>query len=399
MYPNLPMALCDNPGIPCRLTSMMLTANAIDPPTKDEAQLIFKQYPHATEVSFQSPILVVVSPEPPAVTALTVGGAPAVFVPMISDFVKTPGRPGNPKLRDPIPRKSIDPNFWKLLGQIYALFEPFTPRIIGTCFRNIIVELMDDVDISTLPGVIGGRVAYYCVGRNSLKDEPNGRSRLLQPSDDTKDTTNYLPHGLFPGVYVEGESIGTSVGCTLQKDNVRRLVVANHGFEAPQTNVYHPLYHSNIIGSIDERWEHIDIALCELHAEASFTNKEYFDAPTPKRLVMSDSVMDEEGWCFVDGATTGSIPLLRCGLAYIVSGVPPSTYHELHQYRAYNLKVFGPGVGEVGRGICGAPVVSAGTDDALEGEVLGFFSWSKGDLAYVHAVDDMVAAGWNVADM
>ena len=92
---------------------------------------------------------------------------------------------------------------------------------------------------------------------------------------------------------------------------------------------------------------------------------------------------------------TGLITLLRCGLGYCIWH-PPSSYHEFRQYRACRLKVFGPGVGEVGRGICGAPVMSARTD---EGNVLGFFSWSKAHLVYVHAVDDMVAVGWNVVDI
>lgn len=131
----------------------------------------------------------------------------------------------------------------------------------------------------------------------------------------------------------------------------------------------------------------------------NFTNKEYFNAPSPKQFVMSDNVMDEQAWFYVDGVTTGLIPMLRCGVAYIAPDISPSTYHRLRHYRAYNLKVFGPSVGEVGKGIYGAPVVSRGTDEGEEGEVLGFFSWSQGDHVYVHAVDDMVAAGWNVADV
>jgi len=43
----------------------------------------------------------------------------------------------------------------------------------------------------------------------------------------------------------------------------------------------------------------------------------------------------------------------------------------------YNLKVVG-GIGELGRGICRAPVESAGTDDdESEREIFGLFSSSK----------------------
>ena len=50
------------------------------------------------------------------------------------------------------------------LKQIYGLFPALKPRMVGTCFQNVVVELMDTIDISTLPGVIGGRVAFYIVG-------------------------------------------------------------------------------------------------------------------------------------------------------------------------------------------------------------------------------------------
>lgn len=94
------------------------------------------------------------SAEPPPITPLTVGGPPALFIPMISDFVKTLG---NPKIQDPIPRHSTDSNVWMLLSVIYEHLRPFTPRIMGTYFQNIVLELMDNVDISTVPGVVAGR--------------------------------------------------------------------------------------------------------------------------------------------------------------------------------------------------------------------------------------------------
>lgn len=128
--------------------------------------------------------------------SLTVGGAPAVFVPTISDIVQTPGKPGNPRLQDPIPKQSRESNVWAFLEQIYDLFKSRKPRVVETCFQNVIVELTDTVDILTLPGAIGGRAAFYAVGRELLKDQRNGRSRLLQPTDRMKDTTNYLPRAV-----------------------------------------------------------------------------------------------------------------------------------------------------------------------------------------------------------
>jgi hypothetical protein len=137
-----------------------------------------------------------------------------------------------------------------------------------------------------------------------------------------------------------------------------------------------------------------------MYADIDFTNTDYFDAPPSQRLLHSDTVSDYEGWCWVDGATTGAIPLLRCGLAYVLPGAPNGTYRELQHYRGYNLKVFGPAIGSVSQGLCGAPVVTAGvTQEDEMGGVLGFFSYSLGDMIYVHALDDLVAAGWCLANV
>jgi len=74
-------------------------------------------------------------------------------------------------------------------------------------------------------------------------------------------------------------------------------------------------------------------------------------------------------------STAGYIPLLLTGLAYVIPGTPVRTSHELQQLPSYNLMVFGAGVGEIGKVLCGAPVVSCGREDDghPDGEVIGFF--------------------------
>jgi hypothetical protein len=364
-------------------------------PTTEEAASILKHFPQAKELVFRYPILVLGCPQPPPITPLTIGGVPAVFVPKVSDFVMCPGIPGNPRVKDPLSREQAASPTWTMLEFVYRVFEQYNPQVVGTCFRNVVIELLNDVAIEQLPGVVGGRVAYYAVGGTKLEDCRNGRVRLLQPSDGVRDCTNYLADGLCPGVFVEGAKRGTSAGCLLQRDTVQRLSVANHGFEESEINVYHPLYNTNIIARIDERWRHLDIALCQMLPNVDFTNTDYFDAPIPQSLLHSDTVSDYESWCWVDGATTGAIPFLRCGLAYVLPGAPNGTYHQLKHYRGYNLKVFGPVVGDVSQGLCGAPVV---TEEDEMGGVLGFFSYSLGDMIYVHALDDLVAAGWRLAN-
>lgn len=226
----------------------------------------------------------------------------------------------------------------------------------------------------------------------------NERVRLLQPSDGVRHCTSYLADGLRSGASVEGAEHGTSDGCLIQRLSVQKLSVSNHDFQESEINVYHPLYNTKIIARTDERWPHLDIALCQMHAAIDFADTDCFDAPTPQHLLHSDTVSDYEGWFWVDGATTGAIQFLRCGLAYILPGAPNGTYHELKHYRGCNLKVFGPAIGDVSQ-LCGAPVVTAGaTDDDEMGGVLGFFSHSSGDIISVHALYDLVAAGWRLAN-
>lgn len=60
------------------------------------------------------------------------------------------------------------------------------------------------------------------------------------------------------------------------------------------------------------------------------------------------------------------------GFDYILPSAPNATYHELRHYKAYNLKLFGPAIGDVSQELCGAPVVTAEVPEEDEmGDVLG----------------------------
>lgn len=368
-------------------------------PTEEEVLQIHSMYPMATEIVFRLPVLVIACPVAPNTTPLTVGGVPTVFVPKVSDYVTCPGQLGNPTIKDPLSSKFKDTNQWDVLELIYRFLEKHHPMVVATCFRNVVVSLHENVDIDGLPGVLGGRPAYYTVGDKALETIQSGRSRLLRPQDGLEDTTNYIDDILSPGVLVSGRTTHSSAGVLLERNNVRRLTVANHGFGDSETNVYHPLYRTNIIARLTpERYAYSDVALCELAEGIRFSNQTYFDAPAPRRLVLSDTVESTEGWCWCDGATTGAIPFLKTGFAYVLSGNPRAKFHELKLYRAYNMTVFGSAVGDVAKGLCGSPVVmDEQIEDDGEGDVLGFFRFGKDDTALVPVADSLINAGWQVA--
>jgi hypothetical protein len=56
------------------------------------------------------------------------------------------------------------------LDLVYRFFEKYRPTVVWTSFSSVIVELIEDVDIRTLPGVLGGWVAFYTIGGAKLDD-------------------------------------------------------------------------------------------------------------------------------------------------------------------------------------------------------------------------------------
>jgi hypothetical protein len=368
-------------------------------PSSEELHEIRAQFPEATDISFQHPILIIASPTPPSSTPLTVGGCPTVFVPKTSDYNQCPGHPGNPRIKDPLKVKFKDNNHWEVLELVYRFLEEYRPTIVSTTFASVIVELAEDIAIEKLPGMLGGWVAFYTVGGDKLENMQNGRARLLQPTDNIQDDTDYTSAGLTPGIRIAGRVDSGTAGCLLEKNGVRRLTVPTHCFDETEINVYHPRYGNNGIAKIVERWKDIDISLCQLASNINFTNTSYFEAPAPRELVRSDTVDGQWGWCWVDGYTTGAIPFLKTGLAFVLAGNRDAKYHELRHYRAYNLVAWGPAVGDVARGLCGAPVVMDADEDGMDGgRVLGFFRFARGETILVQVVDELINAGWQISN-
>ena len=98
----------------------------------------------------------------------------------------------------------------------------------------------------------------------------------------------------------------TSTG-TLLRDNRgnKRLTAANHGF-LYSDEVYHPSHAGRRIGEIGERFEALDIALIKLDPYISFSNRNYFEAFPPKRLLRSEEA--ENGiWSCANGISTGAV--------------------------------------------------------------------------------------------
>ena len=149
----------------------------------------------------------------------------------------------------------------------------------------------------------------------------SARARQTKPEPFVQDTSDYL--SLFgencPGVRVTSATIAddgshlpgsmsTTAGILLRDNHGnQRLTVSNHGFQN-RKEVFHPTETSKLIGEIDERWEHLGIALVKLNPSINFTNKTYFEAKAPRRLLSSHEI-PYGAYFSVDGMSTASCKL------------------------------------------------------------------------------------------
>jgi hypothetical protein len=144
----------------------------------------------------------------------------------------------------------------------------------------------------------------------------------------------------------------------------------------------------------------MDVGLCELPNTLEYSNKQYFTANPPKCLV-STAFVDEKlrrgSWFEAEGFTVGRVHLLYSGPAVGYEG--PPYIENPYLLQNYEFSYFGPEVGVAAEGLCGAPVVNQQEeDDELNGVVLGFIWLLDGRDLLVAAVDELLEAGWQIAD-
>jgi hypothetical protein len=400
------------PDDPMPFSLRDVSTGKVRAPTDEEFIRIQEEFPQCTGYRIFSPILILQCPEPPTSTPLTVGGLPTVFVPVLREYDPLGGRPGNPTLPDLggdafRVDESRYPTF-KLVEDALLLLSQHYPNIVRLQFKYnfwIVRVSSSNFDPFSYPGKFGRRtVVYTWPGQ----EKRHGPPRLTPFGSVRGDVTDYRAFGLSPGVKVVGEKMATSSGIVMQNGQLRRLSLALHGFEDTD-DVFHPdpLPQSHL-GTIDIRIPWIDVALCVMDERVTFTNKSYFTANPPKRLVTTQFVDSKLGvgtWFEAEGYTSERVHMFYSGPAvqYYDARVRDGEAYELTQLRRsrqYVLENLGPDVGDAQEGLCGAPVVHEQTEDEeMDGIVLGFV-WLKDDKSLVvAAVDYLVDDGWEVASV
>ncbi len=186
-------------------------------------------------------------------------------------------------------------------------------------------------------------------------------------------------------------SMSTTAGLLLRDNHGhQRLTVSNHGF-LHSDEVFHPSQSGTQIVEVDERREHLDIALVKLNPSVNFTDSTYFEAKIPRRLLRSHEILDG-AWFSVDGMSTRVVFMQAQGLTLDIPQRPQPTiditFFKRRIYRAFET------IGAAQReGVCGAALVE---DDTEGGGAAGFFQNGNSDFALSPCLDELIDRSWSM---
>ena len=395
--------------------------------TNQEGEWIVDAY-KATEISFEWPILIITTDQPPRPITLTVGGVPTRFLPPASTppaSLAGTAPYSNPRMPDPCPAitwpNHVNPTRHQMNELIKALQAFASIKKVYFFSYHITVELDIEDGVTykpkSLPGKVGGKLTTYHHSNETFFNTMNshGRERVIDPANYQtagtsatlpNDDTDYLANSnlITPGVKVSSgqlmnagplanTSMSTTAGVFLRKGSQIRLTVAHHGFLG-STNVHHPNPTSQVIGQIVEMYPELDIAMVQMIPanQGRASNSQYFQAEVPRRLV-GGSELRKWDWYELDSMSTGLLALFCDGIT-LAHPVRPAGHPKIEVSKwkpEAVLQVFGASNVTMRDGLCGAPIVYIGG-----GEVVGFFHLGNGMMAQSATLDDLVAEGWEL---
>ena len=389
-------------------------------PVKEEQAWFNTKFPDSV-IRTRWPILVIETKTPPAPLPLTIAGVAAKFV---------PPQPMLGPLKEHLPihitnnylnlRSSIDPVHFnipkwqkptmKQRQELVRVVSTFcNPKWIHVVYPYLIIELHIDsrsYAAGSLPRTIAGCTAIFHHQTTSVFEGMiiHGLPRLIAPAPEIEDTSDYLQahHVLSPGVRILSPlmtnvgpyatlATGTTAGVLLRDNHgQQRLTVAHHGF-LQSDNVFHPTEAGTHIGMIDQRFQHLDVALVKLNPSVNFENSSYFESRKPRRLLRGNEIM-YGSWFSLDGMSTGLVSLMARGSSMHLPPRPPVV--TAITYRDYTLlDAFGQMSTALQEGLRGAAIVE---DNVPDGGVAGFFHQGNGDFAMAPCLDDLVDLSWSV---
>jgi hypothetical protein len=187
---------------------------------------------------------------------------------------------------------------------------------------------------------------------------------------------------------------------------------ADSSKDADTNEAYHPRTSPEFrIGTVVQRYPDLNIALVKLNDNIQFSNRSYFEAPIPKKIGDTNRGVAEAGmaayikpWLFAESPYTGLVPFLCAGWRDGVTITNPD--HGFHHYKfdaEYILRSANLNLGVLREGISGSPmVIDNFNTSANQGTVLGFFTWTDGNIienASVPVLGELIVDGWEIVSL
>lgn len=388
-------------------------------PSNAEIEWICARY-QAVAVHVDLPDIIITTSQPPSPIPLTVACALARFLPQDLHLPTLPAgslRPYGTTKRDDVLSYSLPKFEIPSHQQSIEVIESFSPevhiRAVHFIPPQIIVELDPTggrtYDTKSLPATAGGLPILYHEGVEEYWKGVSQKAykRLITPTELVTDVSDYLfnhPHELSPGVCLSSAYLSrngaitlqwltTSAGVLVQKGGTRLMTSSDHGFPASE-EVYHPSPTGRRIGQIAQRFPASDIALVQLDPSISFSNRRYFAAPIPLRLISIEEIRAGD-WFEVDGMSTGRVDLCARGRSWY-NPTPTGSISLRVAYKAWRVEtafsLFGTIGAQVKEGMRGAPIVD---EDGRVGALLMGVD-EAGMWAHTPALDFLKSSGWSV---
>ena len=280
-------------------------------PSSSEVKEIFRAFPNCREVGAGLTLRLLFSHGalPPKPWPISVAGCPAKFLEHDENGKQPPedndqGVGGHPRKVLELPA-GLSPAKWQPLSSatITAIARCYkdqyglTAELMEWRWAMLIITAQEGFDITSfrlLPGRIGASkviVCYKASDQAVTKHHYEAALRAVLPEGEVRDDTDYGTD-LCPGIMLScgrGRSPGellTTSGIPLRaQDGQKFITVASHGFPGSSCPVFHPSAGGRIIGHVERRIEHCDIALLKLGPGYRYSAETFSGGDEPASVI------------------------------------------------------------------------------------------------------------------
>ena len=367
-------------------------------PSLDEGIQIMKLFPGCVHVKHLPPYLIlVVKPMPNTRLPNAIADIPCYITESETDL----GPVGGINCHGPPCQGGMKFELWRLprhevRRSILQELLPLGVRSLGWVGTRwlMVADMPEERAVRVLPRKIGNMIASFL----PHKRHHDRSLRLLSPSTDTYDNSDYYP-ALHAGMMVTDTNVFTTTGVPLvhpSSPTARFFTVPEHGFlNLPRVIHPSPIV-GHVVGQIWKIFPHTDIALAKITDPNVTVSAETFAGAqgTTKLTRLADQTETHIGQeLFMDSPFTG----LGEGYMYVSDIAAIPTDEPAVQPRAYIASLwvnFGNQLPDPVDGCCGSPLWDC------DGKVHAFFRYYRDEsgISYCPAPDPLINEGYELRD-